>query len=366
MTCQVVNNTPFRAQAFAHSDLEGRPGVLLLVKGSWLLSSVPHAAPRMAPAERQLPIYRTGLRQTLGSLALDDAQAGVVESRRHAIWERFETDHVPPKPRFDVLINAWAVSPDGQRRPSIDAAVDYTSGGQRRCLLALRAHGPRVWRAGASSLGRLVPTLLAPARRVPLLRPFAFGGQALQDDGHSVSYEANPEGQGFHRSRQTAKDAALPWVESTQAALHHWDDVATPVALGHVPPHHVPRRDLQGTMDQHWQRSRAPHRPLDFDPRHHNAAPDALQLADAPQPGDMLTLQHMAEQPQLHFSWPALRLAAQAETRGGTRLALQHARCDTVLIEPDEQLATLVWRAQLHAPALQDIALVTLWAFAAA
>ncbi|WP_326542163.1 DUF2169 family type VI secretion system accessory protein [Pseudorhodoferax sp.] len=364
MTCHVINNTPFRAQALPHVDPAGRSNMLLLVKGSWLLSSMPHVAAQLAPAERQLPIYRTGLRQTLGSLALDEAQAGIVAPRRDAVWERFETDLVSPKPRFDVLVNAWAVSPDGQPRPSIDAAVDYTRAGQRHCLLALRAHAPRVWRAGAGSLGRLVPTLLAPARQVPLLRPFAFGGQALQDDGHSVSYEANPDGLGFHRSRRTAKDAALPWVGSVQTALRYWDDVAAPAALGHVPPHHLPRRGLQGTLDEQWQRQRAPHRPLDFDPRHHNAAPDALQLTETPQPGDMLTLQHMAEQPQLHFCWPGLRLAAHAETRGGTRLPLQHAQWDTVLIEPAEGLATLVWRAQFSPPPLQDIALVTLWAFA--
>lgn len=364
MSCQLVNNTPFRAHAVPHAGAAGR-GVLLIVKGSWQLSGLAQAAPRLEPAERQLPIYPTGLRQTLGSLDLDETQRRVIAPRLAEIWERFETDNVPPKPCFDVIVNAWAVSPDGRPRPRIDAAVDYTQGKQQRRLLALHAHAPRIWQAELGAFGRLVPTLLAPAWRVPLLRPFAYGGVAQQDDGSTIAFEPNPEGMGFYGSRQCANGAVLPWVESTDAALQHWDDGAQPVALGHLPPHHLPRRDLQGSFGPHWQRTRAPHLPLDFDPRHHNAAPQALQLAQGPRAGDRLTLHHMADQSQLHFCWPSLRLSAQPETRGGTRLAPQPLQWDTLIVETDEARATLVWRAVLLAPALEQIGLVTLWAASA-
>ncbi|GKT26701.1 DUF2169 domain-containing protein [Acidovorax sp. SUPP3334] len=367
MTCPVLNHTPFRTQVFAHRDTERRNALVLIVKGTWQLCDAAGMLPRLAPAEEQAAIYRDGVRQTLGSLPLETPQAAVIAARQHEVWTCLEAEHVPPKPCFDLIVNGWAVASDGCPRPWINAAVDYLGTSGSRRLIELRAFAPRIWLPELGLIGRLRASDEATASRIPLLRPFAFGGQETDPQtGQVHAFEPNPEGMGYYRSAAAAKGAPLPWIEPLNRAITAWDDTLEPLALGHVPPHHVPRRDLQGSFGDTWQASRAPELPEDFDPRHHNAAPDALQLRQAPRPGHTLALHGMSEEGPLYFTWPQITLTAQAETAGGTLLPAQELRWDTLLVDTEARRASLLWRAVIVPPALERIGLAHVAAHARA
>ncbi|MDA8457045.1 DUF2169 domain-containing protein [Acidovorax sp. GBBC 3334] len=367
MNCEILNHTPFRAQTFAHRDPQAGNTLVVVVKGTWLLSTQAQSPPRLAPAERQAPIARSGVLQSLGSLPLDDVQAAAIEARRGESWARVESEHVPPKPCFDLLVNAWAVAPGGQPALSMDASVDYLAQGSARRLLGLRAFAPRCWMADLGGLGRLRAAGTRPVSRIPLLRPFAFGGQATDaKTGAHQALDTNPEGMGWYPGAAAAQGAPLPWVESAETALGGWDGAVPPTALGHVPPHHLPRRALQGTFDERWRTTRAPDLPEDFDPRHYNAAPEPLQLRVPPRPGHGMALQGMSADGPLFFTWPEITLAAQAETAGGTLLAPQEMRWDTLLVDTEDRHASLLWRTALALPSLESIGLVHITAHARA
>lgn len=362
----LINNTPFWADSFPSTNETGISGTVVLVKGTWQLQPTADATPRLCEMQHQLPIYPDGLHQTLGSLELEDVQRQALEARDSQRlkqrWARFETDYTRPKNHFDILINAWATSPDGQPKEFIEVAVDYTTEHSTNTLIRLLAHAPRYWK-GVSLLNQGRAEVIAPVQRIPLFRPFAFGGQAFKDNKPNATaqaYPANPDGMGYCLQGKEAKEALLPWIESPEQAIQSWQDTPIPVALGHLPPHHSPRRERQGTFDAAWKKSRAPKLPTDFDPRHHNAAPDALQLTRSPRPGHVLSLRNMGAHPVLYFVWPAINLSAHAEGRGGTRIPAQELRWDSLQIEAQTGQAALVWRAVFNHSADQAPQHITL------
>jgi len=367
MTCPVLNHTPFRAQVFPHRDAERRNALVLIVKGTWQLADLAGTPARLAPAEEQAAIHRDGVRQTLGSLPLEAAQAASIAARQEELWTALEAEYVPPKPCFDLIVNGWAVAPDGRPRPWIDAAVDYLGHGGSQRLIELRAFAPRTWQPELGAIGRLRASSEAEASRIPLLRPFAFGGQERDPKtGQVHAFEPNPEGMGYYRSASAAKGSPLPWLERLDRPATAWDDTLEPIALGHVPPHHVPRRGLQGTFGDTWASTRAPDLPEDFDPRHYNSAPEALQLRDSPLPGHSVALHGMSQSGPLYFTWPEITLSTLAETAGGTLLAPQALRWDTLIVDTAARRASLLWRAVIVPPALERIGLAHLTAHATA
>ena len=315
MNCSILNNTPFAAQAFPHTDAQGVHSLALVAKepGSW--PPAPRTCPGCGRPSASAPSTAPAA-APLGSLARDEFQAQVLQPRAQQPWPICEPEHVPPKPWFDLLLDACAVSPNGRPASSIDVAVDYERQGRQHRLAALRAFSPRIW---IKDFGQLKASELGPSLRIPLLRPFAFGGQTLDARGNSLVDEHNPDGMGL-RHGGAGRLGALPWMQALDKPLRYWDDTVAEQALGLglVPAHHQPRRALQGSFDDAWRQSRAPLLPLDHDPRHRNAAPQSLQLAESPRPGDVLALHHMGTEPLMRFVWPRVALVAQAETAGGT------------------------------------------------
>ena len=245
MNCSILNNTPFAAQAFPHTDAQGVHSLALVAKGTWELAAGATNLPRLRPAERQRPIHRAGLLRPLGSLARDEFQAQVLQPRAQQPWPICEPEHVPPKPWFDLLLDACAVSPNGRPASSIDVAVDYERQGRQHRLAALRAFSPRIW---IKDFGQLKASELGPSLRIPLLRPFAFGGQTLDARGNSLVDEHNPDGMGFYG---TAAQAALPqlFMEEEGHGLHRGLQQAERQRGPEIAGHGIGHGRCHGDMD---------------------------------------------------------------------------------------------------------------------
>lgn len=371
MTGFLINHTPFHADLFPYTLGDGQRSMVVVVKGTWMLGNAPTASSSLAPYDKHMPVFRAppleSLYQITQSMALAAAQAEIIRSLPEESWSQHESDFCPPKQRFDVIINAWANHPDRQAFVQAEAAVDHINERQQvQRLIQLRAHAPRRWMKRLGGRGDPVAEYVEPVHRVPLFRRFAFGGQAVQADGDTTSFEQNPSGMGYHLQRELANGAPLPWVESTRDPLRHWKDTPDPVALGTVPVHHLPRRALQGSYDTQWEQQRLPRSPVDSDPRQYNAAPDALQLKVMPVTGEALVLYNMGDQAQLHFRWPTIAISACPETAGGTRLPAQELTWDTVVLDTACQTATLIWRCQMPLPPLEKLGAISLFAHARA
>lgn len=335
MSCSVINSTPFQVMAFPAVDADGRKQQVLVVKGTWRLSSG-----RVVESERQLPMLRLARYQQLGELPLEPAQRSVIKGREAQRWLRHDSDHLQPKACFDVIVNAWAQLPDARPRTAIECAVSYRD----KPLLRLLAHAPRVWRRSMGGMANPVIEHVAPVSRIPLIYPFAFGGDPAGADASVDPWPGNQNGMGYCVRHDVADGVPLPWIEAPAHPIRQWNDHPEPIALGHTDPADLPRRGLQGTFDEQWRNARAPSRPLDFDPRHYNAAPEPLQLRSPPRAGELISLHHLGKQARIDVRLPAVCLRASAQTMGGVRLPVQTMVWDSLLIEPEEDHYALTWR----------------------
>ena len=113
--------------------------------------------------------------------------------------------------------------------------------------------------------------------------------------------------------------------------------IQTPASepLGFVSRSDDVRLDLTGTTDEAWIAERAPLYPHDFDERHHNAAPEALQLPDTYfQPGDTILFYPCDhEKMREAVMVPGVYLSARVDTEADQEVFFLEV--DTVIIERD-------------------------------
>jgi hypothetical protein len=351
MSCSIFNSAPFQTISFGHASNTGEAIQVLVVKGTWTLSSG-----RLATTQNQTPIHMRDETIALQDLNLEPVQRQSLAGREQDLWLRYESDLVPPKPCFDLIVNAWAQD-KGQPFFEILCGVLF----QARSLAGLVARAPRAW--GYGVLTPAIKSAGAPVSKVPVFNVFAFGGPANRravaaGQNHPPAakpkqWPANQDGMGYCTNPIKAVGVSLPWLEAPDHPISHWKDRPPVAALGHLSRADQPRLALQGSMDKSSRTL------PDFDPRHFNAAPPALQLTQKPKPGDKVELINLSRDGYCAFTFPGLRLRAMGEERGGRRLAPVDLRWDTLLVEPEQDSATLVWRAELPDPA-RKLASITL------
>jgi hypothetical protein len=329
MSLYIRNASPLAVKSFTHRTLEGKALEVIIAKGTFEWSSG-----RLAPAQNQQPVWEVANYVELGKLPLDEPQRRANAGRETWNWLRHDSDRVPSKPHFDVLINAWATAPDERAVPHIDSSVECFGR-----AIPLRAFGPRVWK-NANTLSAPLPV-----RRVPAILPFAYGGMCTAADGSSSGDERNMVGLGFVEKGGKVDGTPAPWIESPSALLRRSKERPQPFGLGVWPAASLPRRAYSGTYDEAWKRNRNPLLPLDFDARYFNAAPDQLQFSTLPSAGDRIALRNLCRKGYSEFAMPRVRVTASAETSGGAR-SVKALRWDTLIAEPDADIACIVWRGE--------------------
>jgi hypothetical protein len=187
-----------------------------------------------------------------------------------------------------------------------------------------------------------------PFEKMPLVYERAFGGwdrRAERENQHS--YEArNPAGTGFRDPSADSDDEfALPNIEHPDHPYRQYGDTPPPVGFGFIPPNWQPRAGLAGTFDQVWSQSRKPLLPRDFDRRFYNAASVGLVAPGFLQGGESVVTLNVAVQGRFEFALPQEATPQFfVELRGRNYLQLA-AQLDTVIIDMDQLVLTLQWRA---------------------
>lgn len=160
------------------------------------------------------------------------------------------------------------------------------------------------------------------------------------------------------RHRPQARRVVKACTSSTPVDLRgahapHVESFAAPVAgpgrrgvswgFGPIAPHWQPRASLAGTYDARWAKERMPLLPTDFNPRFHQVAPADQVLSGYVQGGETAATLGMSPQSPLRWIVPRERPAVTVSfARRRHDLA---ANCDTVCIDMDVLVMTLVWRA---------------------
>lgn len=254
---------------------------------------------------------------------------------------RYPSDVCVVKVGADVVVLGEAVSKTPVK--SLDVAVKV-----RDRTAPLRVHGERVF---YRTMGRVAIGPAGSFERKPIIYERAYGGAS---DDYTVVETRNPAGVGVAKDHAELVDRAAPQIEHparphTSASDHH-----PPAGYGAIPAHWSPRRELVGTCDEAWEKTRMPLMPLDFDPRHNNVAHPALMFDEPIAPGDEVSILNMNPAGILRFQVPALGVVVRGIFTVSGKVAHRLA-IDTLLVEPSRRRFEITGRAALPVGRGRDV-----------
>lgn len=239
------------------------------------------------------------------------------------------------KPATDVIMVGHAWAPEGTQVSQQDVALSV--GHVRKYI---RVFGDRQWDNGYISSP-------LPFNAMPMVYERAFGG-VHKTDGKIVAAEVrNPVGCGFAGKRRVKEmnGLALPNLEDPRQLLQCIGDVVNPAGFGFIAPHWQPRVSFAGTYDEKWQTKQAPYLPADFDLRFFNMAHPDLIYPGYLTGGEPVQISGVNPNGVLQFNLPELTLRADVSIR--SRLEQPRFNLETVIIEPDELLLDMTWKAAM-------------------
>ena len=183
---------------------------------------------------------------------------------------------------------------------------------------------------------------------MPLTWENAFGGQdeARLTPERALFEPRNPVGTGFGKPLTKNGDRLrLPNIEDPNQLISGYGSVVAPCGFGFTSPNWQPRATFAGTYDEGWDKTRKPMLPLDFDRRFFNAAAPGLVAPGYLHGNEEVVVLNTTSVPRLAFRLPAVPPPlCRVVLRGGREVQLQ-TNLDTVIVNTDDLLLMLLWRA---------------------
>lgn len=276
---------------------------------------------------------------TAGNLQVSENQAPVCRAPEYIGTPgqsslRCDHDFVRTKSRTDVLLHGSAYAPACKVVNYVDVSMSVGPISKR-----LRVWGNRAWK---SSAFRMVPDEPQPFACLPITYERAYGGSSADEVLGSVRQSTqNPIGLGLAPS----PGQFVPNIEYPEhpAGTAGWKQ--RPAGFGPIPQDWSPRRELAGTFDAAWERSRMPLLPLDFQDAHFQCAPADQQASGFLRGGEEVLLHGLTPEGVCRFRLPRVTLGFRTRIDG--RSVDHRADLHTVLLEPDAHRVTLVWQTAL-------------------
>ncbi len=312
----IENQTAFAVERTFVRDCDGAEIWLVAVRGTFLIQ--PDGTLQIA--EKQEPVAQ--LAQYLG--------------KPNESSLRCDTDLPRTKLGTDVLLNATAYVPRGEKRSEVE--VGFRVANLTKTLIV---SGDRTWKK--SRRGEFEPGEPQAFASMPIRYENAFGGSITSDTLASLKpfADSNPLGRGIARS----EDAPLPNVRYPGSEIGEPTLERSPAGFGAIASHWMPRRSLAGTYDEKWQNQRQPLLPDDFKEEFFYSAPVDQRVDGFLRGGERVDLVNLTPSGKLSFVLPKLAIGCRTSIDGG----VEHHRSNlhTVLIEPDEHRLILVWHSAL-------------------
>jgi hypothetical protein len=253
---------------------------------------------------------------------------------------RYEADLLGVKPGTDILVRGDAIAPKGKRVTALDVVL-RAGPIQKR----LRVTGNRIWTK--SVLGGIVMSSPEPFEQMPVIYERAYGGwdrSAPDVEQHRLDGR-NPVGIGFAVRLENVDGLQVPNIEYPEQLIAAWTDRPPVAGLNVVDSAWSPRRELAGTYDDNWRRTRFPSWAADFDPHYYNSAPPDQQLQGYLIGGERVDVVNMSENGALSFEIPTVRLSFR--TRFGRERLDHDGQLCTVIVEPNVPRAILAWQTSI-------------------
>lgn len=279
-------------------------------------------------------------------LTLLDEQEPVNLSGEH--WADPETSSYKYEPEFAFIKPATDIVLIGhahaQKPGTTELQVGVSVGSVKKIVKVV---GDRylVKRSGVISVSQPKPF-----EKLPLIYECAFGGWDRRDpDPEKFRFEPrNPVGTGYRDlSLDTDDQLKLPNIEDPQYPYKGYGDTPPPAGFGFVSPHWQPRASLAGTYDKAWDVQRKPLLPADFDRRFFNAASPGMVAPGYLKGNEPVVIVNASPEGRVVFNLPGVPAPqCKVELRGGRTEILQ-TQLDTVIINLDENLLFLLWRAHM-------------------
>jgi len=318
----VDNRTPMAHWCGVVTDRHGHDLILVIAKMTWSVlstGSVTIASPQSPVRLQDVP--------TSG-----EPMASI----------RYPSDLCVEKVGTDILLVGNAQPPPGRKVTEMEVALRIETG-QRTIQKAIKVFGARVFQKGL--LG-IVPGPAADLRTTPLIYENAYGGTDNTELQNPAVEPQNPVGRGFAKNRSTLVGQIAPPLEDPRAPLSSKQPV--PACFGAIRGSWAPRFQYAGTYDDVWRKTRAPLRPIDFEPRFHNVAPPDLQT-DVPLGGnEPVEVTGTSVGPIWRFQLPRYAPVFTITVQG-TKLECS-TWVDTFLIDADERRVEVTYRATVPMP----------------
>ena len=316
----IANKTPFAADHAWVLDKTGNKIWLVIVKATFDIQ--PDSSCRLAAKNE--PIRR--IAEPYGEFGKSSL--------------RYESDLAGVKPTTDILVHGAAIAPRGKPVTALDVLLRVGSINKR-----LRVTGNRTWVKG--TLAGFKMSAPEPFERMPLMYERAYGGWDRSDSDakrHRVDAR-NPIGSGFAVRDENCRDLRLPNIEHPDQLIQSWKDRPSPAGLNAIDCAWSPRRELAGTYDDQWRRTRFPHWAADFDPRYNNCAPRDQQPQGYLLGGERVDVLNMSANGGFSFLLPKIRLGFR--TRFGSKRVDHDGQLCTVIVEPNVRRVILAWQTWL-------------------
>lgn len=248
---------------------------------------------------------------------------------------RYDADLVPRKPTTDLIVNACAHAPRGRAAASV--VVGLRAGTLRKELVV---HGPRVFYQGTAGI---TPSSALPFTHHPITYEWAYGGTgAVDPDPRRQRIDLrNPVGKGVAARPADLVNQPAYRVEYPGST----PSKAGPAGFGPIASHWSPRRELAGTYDEQWERSRKPLLAADYDERFVLCSPVDQRPAQHLRGGEPIELVNMTPEGVLSIQVPKIYLTFS--TRFGPRNKEHRSKVACVVIEPEERRLAVVWQTTL-------------------
>ncbi len=327
---QLANHSPFPDFVFESLDERDQPIHCVLCKGTFIIGD--DSRLHVAPEQEPVVLADRWRREPLtSSVAID-------------------TDLVPRKLVSDITLDAVAQAQGEVERESWLVRVEVG-----KVSKSVMVWGPRQWQH--SGLRGWHLSQPRPTREVPLHYELAFGGR--QDiDGTDVVFEENPVGRGFVvRKPPTSEVIPAPQIEAPHDPVRDFGRMYRPVGVGPLAKHWLPRRNLCGTADDLWKKSRWPLRPLDFDFRYYNSASAGLMYPGYLDGNERVCISGCSPGGMVRFSLPEIRLVLFAVDKGNG-LTVEAMVLDTLHVDLVSNRVQLTWRLSFPGAAPLDSVLI--------
>ena len=250
---------------------------------------------------------------------------------------RYPSDAIDEKPGTDILLVGTAYPSPESREPY--HVVKLTVHAEPAPIeKVVKVYGPRVYEQNGKGLKPTRATT-PPTEPVPLQYERAFGGFDMAGDDF-VRHDDNPAGRGMALDASALVGTFAHEIESANGS--------EPAGFGAISPDWAARRELAGTFDETWQRTRAPLLPDDFDPRFNCVAHPDL-WSEAPLSGTE-QVEVLGATPDGVWKFELPPYAPVFKYIIGGELHDVDTHLDTFLIDADERVIELTWRASIRLP----------------